>query len=540
MTRTFEHVNTSCVNFTYNCEPYPIVNTGGCSKASPRGVDRSDESDHHQSHVGWEASPVHNKLGENNSRPMGLASLKGVPTKTGSTALATKTDASNKLLGREEQNDLHRDHRTPVQRCSGRDHTFPGRICITNLPGRKEGGGTEAGNKPKGTQHIRETRTFQNGGTTHPPRPHPTGGLDDKIGSEGCLPSDTNPHRASTPPPVPMGKQNLPISVSPIRVDICPTSFPQNNETCSGSTSAHGHTSSHIPRRHSGSASVNGGTGSVDSTDLPALQGSGTGSQSEEIYTDSTPESGVLGLPSRHSQPTAHFPIREVEENTAASPTPPSPTKCFGERPSEVCGEGLSLDTGYMASSSAFQSTAVFNQLCVSGEPSHGDREHCQKVQHPLDLDQRGQGQPRMVVCSRQEDPNAISSPTPGTNHDNRVRCLQHGVGSSTRRVPDGWKMVPRGNLSPHKLSRTTSCLSSAVVLCQAQQRDHRPNEVGQCHGGDIHQQARGNALPGTLSARTHDLGLVCTEGCFSGCKTPTREGQYNSRSGIAINEGSL
>ena len=56
----------------------------------------------------------------------------------------------------------------------------------------------------------------------------------------------------------------------------------------------------------------------------------------------------------------------------------------------------------------------------------------------------------------------------------------------------------------------------------------------------DNHQQARGNALPGTLSARTHDLGLVCTEGCFSGCRTPTREGQYNSRSGIAINEGSL
>ena len=265
---------------------------------------------------------------------------------------------------------------------------------------------------------------------------------------------------------------------------------------------------------------------------------SGTGSQSEEIYTDSTPESGVLGLPSRHSQPTAHFPIQEVEENTAASPTPPSPTKCFGERLSEVCGEGLSLDTGYMASSSTFQSTAVFNQLCVSGEPSHGDGEHCQKVQHPLDLDQRGQGQPRMVVCSRQEDPNAISSPTPGTDHDNRVRCLQHGVGSSTRRAPDGWKVVSRGNLSPHNLSRTTSCLSSAAVLCQVQQRDHRPNEVGRCHGGDIHQQARGNALPGTLSARIHDLGLVCTEGCFSGCRTPTREGQYNSRSGIVINEG--
>ena len=35
LTRTLDHVNTSCANFKYNRESYSIVNTGVCSKAPP-------------------------------------------------------------------------------------------------------------------------------------------------------------------------------------------------------------------------------------------------------------------------------------------------------------------------------------------------------------------------------------------------------------------------------------------------------------------------------------------------------------------------
>jgi len=42
------------------------------------------------------------------------------------------------------------------------------------------------------------------------------------------------------------------------------------------------------------------------------------------------------------------------------------------------------------------------------------------------------------------------------------------------------------------KISRTTSCLSSSTVLCQAQQQDSHTNKVGQCHGVDMHQKASG------------------------------------------------
>ena len=100
MTRDIRCLNTSCVNFKYNYEPYPIVTTGVCSAAKPRGVDKSVEPDYHQSHVGWKVSPVRIKLGENNSRPMGLASHKGI-----------QANASNTLFIGGRRNDLYRGQR---------------------------------------------------------------------------------------------------------------------------------------------------------------------------------------------------------------------------------------------------------------------------------------------------------------------------------------------------------------------------------------------------------------------------------------------
>ena len=471
---------------------------------------------------------------------MGLASHKGVQTRISSTTLANKSNASDKLLIGGKGNDLYRGQRVAGQGCGDRDTTHPGRLCITNLPGREERGGTEACNKSEGSQYVCEARALQNGRASCSPRPNPTRGLDDKIGSEGCLPSGTNSHRPSTPPPIPMGEHDIPISMSPIRTDICPTGFLQNNETCSGSTPTHGNSSSHLPRRHSNDASINGGTDTGDSIDMQTIRGPGSGGQSKEIHTIPSSDPGILGLSSGYGEPAVDFPSREAEENTAASPTPPSPTEGIGERSSEVRGEDLSCYTGHMASSSAFQSTAISNEFGVSREPFCGYRRCLQEVQYQSDLDQGGHERPQLVVCPRQEGPNAVPSAPQDTDYDNRVGCLQHRMGSPTRQAPDGWEVVPSGNISPHQLPRTSSCLSSATVLCQAQQWDYRSNEIGQCHSSDLHKQTGRNALPTIMSTSIDNLGLVYTEGCLSGGGTPTREGQYNSRSRIAINERSL
>ena len=144
------------------------------------------------------------------------------------------------------------------------------------------------------------------------------------------------------------------------------------------------------------------------------------------------------------------------------------------------------------------------------------------------------------MVCSRQEAPDAIAPSTQDTDYDNRVGRLQHGLGSPTRQAIDRWEVVPSRNRSPHQLSRTASCLSGPTVFCQAQQWDYCADEVGQCHGSDLYQQTGGNSLSTIVPTGIDNLGVVCTEEYFSSGRTPTRERQHNSRSGIASNKGSL
>ena len=108
-----------------------------------------------------------------------------------------------------------------------------------------------------------------------------------------------------------MGIQNLSVSVSPFRTDICPTGVLQNNETCSGSTSTHGYLSIHLSRRPFSVASIKGGADTVNSFDLPAVRGSESGDQSKQIQTDSTSEYGV---PGGHSKSTAHFPAKKLRK----------------------------------------------------------------------------------------------------------------------------------------------------------------------------------------------------------------------------------
>ena len=273
----------------------------------------------------------------------------------------------------------------------------------------------------------------------------------------------------------------------------------------------HGYSSSHIPGRYSTATPVERGAGSADSTDLPAVRGSGAGRGSEEVDTDSRPETGVFGFSGRYSQSTADLPSREAEENKTASSTPPSPTECYGEGHSEVCWEGFSIDTSCMANSPSLQST-VFNQLGVLGESLHGDRRHDNEIQCHLDFKHGGPERSEVVVCSGQESPTAVSPPALGVIHDHIVGCLQHGVGSPTRPPPDRWEMVPRGSHSPYKLSRTASCVSSTTVLCQAQQWGHNSDEVGQCHSGDILYI---NKLGGTHSQILCQLALKIWDWCI-------------------------
>ena len=69
---------------------------------------------------------------------------------------------------------------------------------------------------------------------TPPPRSHPTRGLDDEAGSEGCIPPDSNSPRQSTPPPIHLEGEILQVPVSPLWPVSSATGFYQTPETSGG------------------------------------------------------------------------------------------------------------------------------------------------------------------------------------------------------------------------------------------------------------------------------------------------------------------
>ena len=136
----------SCINTSFDklikmCESYSRINTGGYTKTPVGGVDRSDGLVHHQHQTGWKADPVFKQLGTDYTGPMGLASHIRVPTRVNPNPLAGKASARDKVLYRRAGKDLTRGRGTFGQGCNKGDNTVSGELCVTNLPGGKEGRG---------------------------------------------------------------------------------------------------------------------------------------------------------------------------------------------------------------------------------------------------------------------------------------------------------------------------------------------------------------------------------------------------------------
>ena len=74
-------------------------------------------------------------------------------------------------------------------------------------------------------------------------------------------------------------------------------------------------------------------------------------------------------------------------------------------------------------------------------------------------------------------------------------------MGSSARQASDGREMARGGSFISHKSSGATSCLVSSSMFCKTRPQYHYPDEIGQCHCSDIHQQTRESPLTPALSA---------------------------------------
>jgi len=154
------------------------------------------------------------------------------------------------------------------------------------------------------------------------------------------------PQREPTPPPVSMGRQTSPISVSPIWTDFSPPppnpGLLEGNETCGRNPRAYGSSF---------------GDKLEDLLILHKVE------ESDKVCVNSTTENGILRVFGRYSDTTSNIPSREVEEDSTIGISPPSPTKGLSERHTKVRGQSLYIHKSNMASPTALQNTAVSGKL---------------------------------------------------------------------------------------------------------------------------------------------------------------------------------
>jgi len=132
------------------------------------------------------------------------------------------------------------------------------------------------------------------------------------------------------------------------------------------------------------------------------------------------------------------------------------------------------------------------------------------------------------------ESTNTIPNSVSNTKHNNRVRCLQQGVGNLTGQNEHWGKVVAGGIFTPHKLPGS---LPSIAELYKTQQQYDNSDENGQCHSSDIHQQARRDTLSLVVSIGLDNMGVESAEEYFPNSRTPPREGECCSRSRIKSDE---
>ena len=121
---------------------------------------------------------------------------------------------------------------------------------------------------------------------------------DDRNGSEGCLPSGSNPQETPAPPAVSMEWEDILVPVSAIWVNLSTTGFFEGDKAGSGNAEVHGHSADHIPGRYLGITPGERRINSNHGTNLPHARSSGSGDQPEKVSANPSTNNGILGIPS--------------------------------------------------------------------------------------------------------------------------------------------------------------------------------------------------------------------------------------------------
>ena len=120
---------------------------------------------------------------------------------------------------------------------------------------------------------------------------------------------------------------------------------------------------------------------------------------------------------------------------------------------------------------------------------------------------------------------------------DNRIRCVQKGLGSQLPRSKYWRPLVSSGKDPPHQLSRTTSCLSSSEVICLQPESNLDPSSSGQHYSNRLPEQNGRYPFTFTLKTGCGDLELVHRKELDYPCRTPSRNRECASKLGVTTQD---
>ena len=536
MTKNYRQcVNTMCKKFINVCQAYPCINTSLHTGRPLKSADRSDGLTYKKSQPGRKALPLCSQLGTVNTGPMGPTDYSWVPVRTYPNPVPGQTEPGDLVLRGGALQSITGGQGASGQGCHHGSSTLHRQFHIPDLPSGEEGGRTTAGDKPQGPQQLCEIGALQNGGPPCLARLNPAGGLDDQAGPKGCIPPGPNSQRLPTPPPVLMGAEVIPVCVSPIWVDISPTGVHKDIETSSGDVETDGYSSDHIPRRYTDHAPLKGGAITDHSPGVSDVRSLKADSQQGKISAHSEAGIRVPGVPGELNLPIPGPPLREDEEDSTECPHPSGSTAGVHKRHSKICGEGLSLNKSYLAGSTPLQSPAVHDKLSGPNRPTlynQDDQIQCKIESH------RG-SQDGLVLVDFLESGchDGVSPLAPYPRLNDRIRCIQHRLGSMPRGNSNRRDVVKEGVIEPHQLPGAASSLPSTPVLCETQEQYHRSVEDGQRNSGDLYKQNGGNSLTSPVQPGYFLVGLEPATEHISVRRAPAREGEHSGRPGVKGDE---
>ena len=470
------------------------------------------------------------ELADNYTRPLGSTDHTGLRNRTVKPSLANQPPFPPCTVSTTDFPSAGRNNK-PLTKRGDHRNCFQSLGGILQQPfscgeeGRKR---ATPSNQPFQVQQLCGTLPLQDGRLKSSCGSIETRGFHVQTRPEGCLFLGPPSQAVSEIHPLSVPRQDVPIHLSPIRADICPTHLHQNPQTSNRVSKKDGcpdnslsgryaHYEQHLRRcqkRHHDFE--------VNSREFRISN------QHGEIHICSCTD---------HRIPGNHRGLHEHE----VSP-PRRESCCYSEGVSPIGKQSSHL----LKSTFSHNREVNFLQNCssssppsLSGDPTFEEQQHVspgsQQLKHTF-----GSSCPRgPQVVGRQSLPCKWTphSGFPSPSNDS-IRCLQFGVGSSEQWGKHPGNMDKRGIQSSYQLQRATSSIICSESIHQGAAKCPCIDSNRQYNNHCLYQQDGGCQKVSPRSLCKTPLGLVSTKTNYSEGRTHSGSPQHNSRQGVTSQTG--